>query len=336
MLTKPDLADDLISACVHDGFGLPVSKVAFLPLGADVNSAVYRVTVEDGTSYFLKLRRGSTDDVSMAIPALLYAQGIRSVMAPIATTAQTLSVNRHGFQWMLYPFFEGTNGFEAGLSQAQWVTLGASLKAIHTARLPALLLGHVPREDYTPRWRALVKLFQVQVEQSTFDDPLAARLAAFWIAKRDEIRAIVERAEQLAQVLTGRDVELVLCHADLHAGNVLLGAHDALAIVDWDTLIVAPKERDLMFVGAGIGDVWNTALEEAWFYQGYGPAMLDPHALAYYRYERIVADIAAYAEQLFGVVGSVDDRAEGLRQLMGQFDPNSVVEIAHRSYAQLA
>lgn len=335
MLTKPDLADDLISACVHDSFGLPVSEVAFLPLGADVNSAVYRVTVEDGTRYFLKLRRASIDDLSVAIPALLHAQGIRSVMAPIATTAQTLSLDRHGFQWMLYPFFEGTNGFAAALSQVQWITLGASLKAIHAAKLPARLLARVPREDYTPRWRALVKLFHAQVAQSTYDDPLAVRLAAFWIAKSDEICAIVERAEQLAQTLANRDGELVLCHADLHAGNVLLGAHDALAIVDWDTLIIAPKERDLMFVGAGIGDVWNTAHEEAWFYQGYGPATLDPRALAYYRYERIVADIAAYAEQLFGVVGSVEDRAEGLRQLVGQFAPNSVVQIAHRSYVQL-
>lgn len=336
MLTKPDISDDDIIACMHDSFGLPVSQVSFLPLGADVNSAVYRLIVEDDTAYFLKLRGGNFDDVAVAIPAFLQAHGIRAVMAPIPTSAQTLSVHRHGFDWMLYPFFEGKNGFEVALSPAQWIALGASMKAVHTARLPAELLALMPQEDYAPRWRTMVQMFHQQVQQSTYDDPLATRLVAFWTAKRDEIRCVVERAEQLADALQHRAVELVLCHADLHAGNVLVGAHDALAIVDWDSPIMAPKERDLMFVGAGIGDVWNTAQEEALFYQGYGTAAIDPRALAYYRYERIVEDIAAYAEQIFGVRGSADDRAQGLQQLMGQFLPNSVVEIAHRSYAQLS
>ena len=108
-----------------------------------------------------------------------------------------------------------------------------------------------------------------------------------------------------------------------------------MAIVDWDEVILAPKERDLMFVGVGQFGGWNQELEAAWFYAGYGPTAIDPVALAYYRYERIVADIAAYATQIFGRQGSAEDREQGLRQLMGQFLPNDVVEFAHRSYRQL-
>ena len=36
----------------------------------------------------------------------------------------------------------------------------------------------------------------------------------------------------------------------------------------------------------------------ALFYQGYGQAAVDQTVLAYYRYERIVQDIAAYCQQL--------------------------------------
>ncbi len=115
----------------------------------------------------------------------------------------------------------------------------------------------------------------------------------------------------------------------------MVEAHDALAIVDWDELILARKERDLMCVGGGLFGGWNLALEAAWFYAGYGPTVIDPVALAYYRYERIVADIAAYAAQIFGMQGSAADRAEGLCQLMEQFLPDQVVEIAHRTYRQL-
>jgi spectinomycin phosphotransferase len=336
MLTKPDVSDDTIIACLHDRFGLCITHVSFLPLGADVNSAVYRLTAEGGTPYFLKLRSGNFDEMAVAIRAFLHDRGIRQVIAPIATTTRTLWARAQGFDWILYPFFEGKNGFEVALSKAQWIALGASIKAVHTTLLPAALAERMPREEYSPRLRNIVKAFDKQVEQGLYADPTAASLAAFWIAKRDEILRIVERAEQLAHALHNRAAELVVCHSDLHGGNVLLGADDEVAIVDWDEPILAPKERDLMFIGGGIGDIWNTDQEAAWFYQGYGQAEIDPIALSYYRYERIVADIAAYAEQIFGLQGSVEDRQEGLRQLMGQFLPDKLVDIAHRTYQQLS
>jgi len=120
----------------------------------------------------------------------------------------------------------------------------------------------------------------------------------------------------------------VLCHADIHAWNLLIDANATLYIVDWDTLILAPKERDLMFVGAGLDKLWPSAREEALFYQGYGATEIDPTALAYYRYERIVEDIAAYCQQLLLTDQGGDDRAEGLRQLVGQFEPGAVIEVA--------
>ena len=86
-----------------------------------------------------------------------------------------------------------------------------------------------------------------------------------------------------------------------------------------------------MFIGGGVGGIWNDEQEAAWFYQGYGQAEIDLLALSYYRYERIVVDIAEYAAQIFGMQGSVEEREKGLG-LRNQFSPNNVVEIAHRSY----
>lgn len=333
MLTKPAISDDSIIACLGDNYGLRVAQVTFLPIGADLNSVVYRISAEDGRPYFLKLRRGNFAEVAVTIPAFLQAQGISQVMAAVATNTRQLWVRAHGFYWMVYPFMTGSNGFEVALSKAQWLALGQSMKAIHTIHLPVELAAQVRQESYSPYWRNLVKNFQRQVEINAYDDPIAASLAAFWLIKREEIQRMVERAEELGQILEQRAIEFVLCHADLHAGNVLLGANDALAIVDWDEPILAPKERDLMFIGAGIGEVWNEAQEEALFFQGYGKTEIDPVALSYYRYERIVEDIAVYCREIFGLIGSAEDRAEGLQQLLGQFLPNGVVEIAHRSYA---
>src|SRR5690606_31643040 len=103
------------------------------------------------------------------------------------------------------------------------------------------------------------------------------------------VSELVSRAERLASFLQTRSLPFILCHADIHAGNILIDTSGQLYIVDWDTLILAPKERDLMYVGGGLfGGRRSPQEEEALFYQGYGQVAVDPVALAYYRYERIV------------------------------------------------
>ena len=333
MLSKPDISDDTIVCCGKDGFGLRIAEATFLP-SADINSAVFRITTHDRARYLLKLRRADFDEVAVTVPAYLHSRGILGVMAPISNITNRLWIHTHGFSWMLYPFFDGKNGFEAPLSPAQWIALGETMRRVHSAILPADLARRVPHESYSPHNRAIVKALDREVERLRFDDPVTARLAAFWKTNRTEIMTVVERAQQLAQRMQERATEFVLCHSDLHAGNVLLGDNDKLAIVDWDNPILAPKERDLMFIGGGIGDTWSDPREKGWFYSGYGPAEIDLVAIAYYRYERIVADFAAYGEQIFGMKGPAEDRETGLERFMNQFRHN-VIEIAHRSYSDL-
>jgi spectinomycin phosphotransferase len=256
-------------------------------------------------------------------------------MAPIPTTSNQLWVHADGFDWMLYPFFEGKNAFESPLSRAQWIALGEAMREVHTTILPSELARRVPRESYSPRYRAIVKALDSQVELRSFDDRQAAQLGAFWMSKRDDIRAVVERAEQLAQHMHKRAASLVLCHSDLHAGNVLVGADDHLTIVDWDNPILAPKERDLMFVGASVGGSWNEPREKEWFFTGYGPAEIDSLAIAFYRYERIVVDIAEYGRRIFDVQRTPKERQSDLQKLVSAFVPNNVIDIAHKFYLNL-
>ena len=55
MLEKPAIPDELILTGVRQVYGLPIERLAFLPLGVDVHSAVYRLEAADGAAYFLKL-----------------------------------------------------------------------------------------------------------------------------------------------------------------------------------------------------------------------------------------------------------------------------------------
>lgn len=162
------------------------------------------------------------------------------------------------FTVILYPFVTGRSGWEVDLSQHQWIEFGAGLQALHTSVVPSELRRTIPHETYTPAWRGRITAFLRQVADHVIDDPVAAHLARLLQAKHATIRHIVARAEQLASLLVHQPLERCLCHGDIHAGNILIGTTNRLYLVDWDTLVIAPKERDLMFIGGGIGGMWNS------------------------------------------------------------------------------
>lgn len=336
MLEKPDIPDESIIACLQAEYGLPAAQITFLPLGADRNTAVYRVITDSATAYFVKLRSGPFDEITILTPKLLHDQGITQIIAPLSTRSQQLWANLDQYAVTVSPFVEGRSGFEVDLSDHHWVEFGRVLKGIHSAVLPSDFITRIPRETYSSQWREIVRDFQQRVEKTRPDDPISAKLAALLKMKRHVIDTLVARAERLAQALQASGRDFILCHADIHAGNILIDTTGALYIVDWDTLILAPRERDLMFVGGGLGGGGHTAEEEeTLFYRGYGQTQVDPVALAYYRYERIVQDIATYCEEILLLDKGDQDRAEGLRQLTSQFDPNNVVEMAYRSEKSL-
>ena len=90
MLEKPALPDENIIACLQTAYGLTINQVTFLPLGADLNTAVYRVVTADTTPYFLKLRSGPFAEAAVTLPKLLSDQGIRQIIPPLATQAGQL------------------------------------------------------------------------------------------------------------------------------------------------------------------------------------------------------------------------------------------------------
>jgi spectinomycin phosphotransferase len=151
-------------------------------------------------------------------------------------------------------------------------------------------------------------------------------------SKIDETLDIVKRAEQLAQMLQEQPPEFILCHADIHGYNLLIDNNGALYIVDWDALIFAPKERDLMFIGGGHGDSGYTPQEEeTMFYQGYGQTNINQIAIAYYRYERIIEDLAVIGEQLLLTNEGGADRERSYGWFTSNFEPGSTIEIAEKT-----
>ncbi|MFW6098211.1 MAG: phosphotransferase enzyme family protein [Chloroflexota bacterium] len=330
MLEPPRLTDEAIIMALRAHYGIYGAALTFLPIGNDSDTWVYRLRSDDGEAYFVKLRSGDGFRVaSLSAPFALREQGVPHVLAPVATREGQLWVALDGFMLTVYPFIEGRMGADVGLSRDQWRAFGSLARRIHDSRLGPEVMQAIPWERFVPSRRHLVEELQSAAGGQDFANDEQRAFAAFWQKKRDVIANLVERADELGGKLREATVPLVLCHADMHTWNVLLDGDGDWWLVDWDEVILARKERDLMFVIGGIGGDGVGSEQTDWFLQGYGDVEIDRRALAYYRYAWAVQDIAAFGEELFFMpqLGQESRRA-ALRYFMGLFEEGGIVQRA--------
>lgn len=109
-----------------------------------------------------------------------------------------------------------------------------------------------------------------------------------------------------------------------------------MRFVDWDETVLAPRERDLMFVVGGISTELVGPGDETLFFRGYGATEVDPLALAYYRYAWAVGDIGSSGEQVFlrPDLGP-DTKRAGVGLFTGLFRPGEIVALASASETTL-
>lgn len=329
MLEPAPITDDALRATVATRWGIVARSLRFLPIGNDARTFVYRLEATDGGDYFLKLRRGPADGPSLTVPRYLADRGVPNIMAALRTVTGALWVELEGFALALYPYVVGVTGTDAGMEARHWVTYGAALRQIHETVLSEAVAATMRRETFVPDPADVLVRLDAHVAGRSPADPAEAEAAAFWRGRRDAIRGLAARAAGLGRQVRERALPSVLCHADIHTYNLMLDGADRLWIVDWDETVLAPRERDLMFVVGGISAQLVGAREEAWFFDGYGAWTPDPLALTYYRHAWAVSDIGAYGEQIFLMpdVGVANKRAAvaGLRRC---FEPGEIVAIA--------
>lgn len=325
-----DLPDQTIRAALHTAYGLDVADLEFLPLGHDAWAWVYRVRTNQSGSYFLKIRRQVINEPGLLVPHYLQEHGVTQCVAPLQTIAGTLWAELNNYSLILYPFIESNTGKDHGMTPQQWVAYGSVLRQIHNTAVDPDLAQLMRHETFEPTGISQVRDVEVHVAGKKFSDSSAQELATFWRERSDDINFVVEGVERLGRQMAKMAPDLVLCHADIHTANLLLDASGALWIVDWDETVLAPKERDLMFVvGGGISRSWVSTQDEELFLQGYGSTSVDPVALAYYRYAWAVNDIGEYGAQVFfrPELGLISQRA-AIEEFKGLFHPGNIVALS--------
>jgi spectinomycin phosphotransferase len=328
MTGPPLITEDAVAAAVRAGYGVAAARTAFLPAGYDVNASVYRVEADDGRVYFAKARRGPVEETGLVVPRYLVDHGVTRVIAPLPATNGALWHRADGFALMLYPFVTGVTAMERGLDQRQWQAYGAVLRQVHALAVAPELARTVRRDDYTTPGCEMVRRVDRTVAGAGVADAAERELAALWCAWRGTILGLTEQTETLGRRLRAAGPPVVLCHSDIHTNNVLVDGAGQLWFVDWDDARIAPKECDLIFAIGGLSRRLVSPANEAWFLQGYGPAAIDPVALAYYRCVRFVEDVGGFGEEVLTRGLDLTTKRDRLRKLRGAFEPGAIVELA--------
>lgn len=290
MREPPRLSEERIRASLRAAYGLRPDSLTFLPLGLDYHAGVYRLVDANGTAYLLKVKAGALYQASLIIPRYLSEQGVAAVVAPIPTRDGALWTSVDGWTLLVYPFVAGASSWD-GMTPARWQTVGAVFGAIHRVAPPAAEFAGIRSETFDPsgyaRW---VEAFDPHAPRSA--SAAERTLCAAWAVHAATIAQIVATMTRLGAELRTRALPLVICHADLHANNLLFADDDHVSVIDWDDVMLAPKERDFIFVPE------ESDNGVAPFFRDYGPAEIDWAALAYYRYERVLTDIIVTAQDV--------------------------------------
>lgn len=299
MREKPSIPEAHLRAYLQEQYDLIPVTLDFLPLGLDTKAGVYRVVSEHGTPYFLKAKSGSLYEPGCLVPGYLRDQGITSVVAPLPTKRNALWTQVGDWTVIVYPFIDGETGSYLGMTDENWKEVGTILKQIHGVMLPPEGFKSLRKETFDPTaYSHWVRAFETQQTGSLGGRRLERALRSCWMAHQPTIHTVLTSMEELARVLQGRSGPHVICHADLHPGNMLRDQTDHVFVIDWDDVMLAPKERDFLFVREAQVD--GSALQDIPpFFQGYGQTEMDWIALTYYRCERVVQDLIECAQQVF-------------------------------------
>ena len=299
---------DKLRAWLVEDFGLQVGELEEVHEGADVAAEVWR-----GGAYAVKWSGGGTDAGPRAT-AYLASMGVRGVPAPVRTRSGLLWSEREGRRLSVVPWIAGERAAETGLTLEQWTAYGVLLAEVHRCEPPEELKAVLPPiNPINVRMPATVR--SVRARLATPRDAVEEALAAVWQTNSDLINAVVEQCEDLA----GRELggTRVLCHADPHLANVLV-QEDQLYLIDWDDVVLAPREQDLLFFLGGMGPIGpTTPAEEDAFFTGYGPVDLDPTRLAYYRSARALEDFALWSDYVLSGAPDREDRLDTVRFILG-------------------
>lgn len=274
------------------GFG--VELLEYAPVGAGsyhwrVADATGRrgfVTVDDldQKAWLGDTRESSFDGLRRAFETAIALRdsGLPFVVAPLPTRrGEALARLDERHSVALFPFLEGEAGeFGAYASDEDRLGIAAMLASLHGATVAARTVG------FDLPGRAHIEAALREHGDAWSGGPLSEPAREAVGAAAAEIADLLALADRLAAAAQRAGGPYVVTHGEPHAANVMR-TREGLQLLDWDTVAIAPPERDLwMLAGDGA--------DAAGAYEGAAGRPLDRTALDYFRLTWDLKDLAEY------------------------------------------
>jgi spectinomycin phosphotransferase len=289
-----------LSVAVADRWRIDVESISYEAVGGGSHhwllrtvDADYRfLTVDDlGTKPWLGADPDSTFaglDAAFKTARLLRAAGLDFVVAPIpaADGAVATRLDRR-FSASLFPYISGRAGtFGEEFSRRDRQDLLALWAKLHQAT--PLVREAARRRSLDVPGRSDLEDALTNLQRPWTGGPYSERAREWLTANRDLVAASLDRYDRLAGEVATK--EFVITHGEPHGGN-LIRTEDGLVLIDWDTVALAPPERDLWMLDDGTAEGLRA-------YTGATGHVIDRSALDFYRLAWLVTDVAAFTNEL--------------------------------------
>ncbi len=254
MLTPPTgLSTGDLGEVIGQAWGVSVDSLEYRPLG--FGSHHWLATDSLGLRHFVTVDELSSesrvgDEVSVLglhlRPALsaatdLRAFGCRFVIAPISTRTDEPFLQFNGHAIALFPFVEGQSfSFQEPFRRDDRERVLEMVAELH--RVPITAIRPPATDRFVVPW--IDQLDRSTQGQSGSSGPHASVASRLLVDHEAAIRNLIDRYRQLVARYSRDPGQLVITHGEVHPGNVMVTSK-GWVLVDWDTVLVAPPERDL-------------------------------------------------------------------------------------------
>ncbi len=306
MLNPPsDLDVDAVRQALEVGWELGGIALAYRPVG--FGSQHWAATHPDGRRWFVTVddhrggRMGMAEadsvdglDRAFRVAAALHDRaGLTFAVGPIPAV-DGRAVHRVGSaRWSvaLFPHLDaeplGSGGASPTAERDEVLGLLARLHAVPVG----LVAGLARTDDLAIGRRAELDDALGDLDRPWDTGPFAEPTRHLLAANAMDLRRALIGHDARAAALTGDRSGWVITHGEPHAGNILRGAAGDLSLIDWDTVAIGPRERDLwLFDDPDGGSDWSAYLETA----AAGVATVSADAIRTYRAWWDLTDISEF------------------------------------------
>jgi spectinomycin phosphotransferase len=340
MENETAIGEESLIRTIQEDYRLEVTNLDFHQSGWGGNC--YTVETLTGSRYFLKVVDQVTN-IGVAVSSLdfyldlmdqLHTKGILPhIPHPIPTQNGSLASRIDSFALVLTNYIIGEDVGFGNMSKPVLIQLADRAGILHNCR-SQLAFEHPFIEQFETGFvLALLEIMEGLETIGKADPPGQQLLRGVLLPRKEDLFRYLERLKRLQAEVRSSEVNVVICHTDLHGGNLMTDDQGNLYILDWENAMIAPREHDMIFF-AGESNLW----EIFWpiYQRHFDRVELDFEVLRFYFYRRGLEDVAGYVFRIEQGDGGEDRDQSDVEGVLECLDELSNVEATLSSVREIS